>query len=83
MDLERDRAGLRIGERLRLRARGDLLGGLRARLGGELNGKKKENFSCKTQSIATKTYVKSPLTTKCTRFTSASPRTSYNSTIDL
>lgn len=35
MDLERDRAGLRIGERLRLRARGDLLGGLRARLGGE------------------------------------------------
>lgn len=33
-DLERDRRGLRIGERLRLRS-GDLLGGLRARLGGE------------------------------------------------
>lgn len=33
-DLERERKGLRIGERLRLRS-GDLLGGLRARLGGE------------------------------------------------
>lgn len=35
-DLERERADLRIGERLRLRPTGDLLGGLRARLGGEL-----------------------------------------------
>lgn len=35
IDLERDRPGLRIGERLRLRS-GDLLGGgLRGRLGGE------------------------------------------------
>lgn len=34
IDLERERAGLRIGERLRLRI-GDLLGGLRGRLGGE------------------------------------------------
>lgn len=33
-DLERDRAILRTGERLRLRPTGDLLGGLRARLGG-------------------------------------------------
>lgn len=33
-DLEFERAGLRIGERLRLRPMGDLLGGLRARLGG-------------------------------------------------
>lgn len=32
-DLERERAGRRIGERLRLRS-GDLLGGLRARRGG-------------------------------------------------
>ena len=36
IDLERERTGLRIGERLRLRLKGDLLGGLRARLGGEL-----------------------------------------------
>lgn len=35
-DLERDRADLRIGERLRLRPIGDLLEGLRARLGDEL-----------------------------------------------
>lgn len=34
-DLEPDLTGLRIGERLRLRLIGDLLGGLRARLGGE------------------------------------------------
>ena len=33
-DLERDRAILRTRERLRLRPTGDLLGGLRARLGG-------------------------------------------------
>ena len=39
-DLERERAGLRIGERLR-RRRGDRLGGLRALLGGELP--KREN----------------------------------------
>lgn len=32
-DLERDRIGRRIGERLRLRM-GDLLGGVRPRLGG-------------------------------------------------
>ena len=36
-DLERERAGLRIGERLQRRTGGDLLGGLRARLGGELD----------------------------------------------
>ena len=36
IDLEREQAGLRIGERLRLRMKGGLLGGLRARLGGEL-----------------------------------------------
>lgn len=36
-DLERERTGLRIGERLRRRPMGDLLGGLRARLGGELH----------------------------------------------
>lgn len=36
IDLEPDLTGLRIGERLRLRPIGDLLGGLRARLGGEL-----------------------------------------------
>lgn len=35
-DIERERAGLRTGERLRRRG-GDLLGGLRARLGGELD----------------------------------------------
>lgn len=33
MDLERERPGLRIGDRLRLRI-GDLLGGLRSLLGG-------------------------------------------------
>lgn len=33
-DLERERAGLRMGERVRLRS-GDLLGGLRALLGGD------------------------------------------------
>lgn len=38
IDLDRDLAGLRIGERLRLRS-GDLLGGLRGRLGGELRWK--------------------------------------------
>lgn len=37
VDLERERAGLRTGERLRLRLIGDRLGGLRARLGGELS----------------------------------------------
>lgn len=38
IDLEGERTGLRIGERerLRLRLKGDLLGGLRARLRGEL-----------------------------------------------
>lgn len=35
MDLERERTGLRIGDRLRLRI-GDLLGGLRSLLGGDL-----------------------------------------------
>ena len=35
-EIDLERAGLRIGERLRLRLKGDLLGGLRARLGGEL-----------------------------------------------
>lgn len=35
IDLERERAGLRKGERLRLRIGGDLLGGLRALLGGD------------------------------------------------
>lgn len=33
IDLERERIGLRIGERVRLRGIGDLLGGLRTRLG--------------------------------------------------
>lgn len=33
IDLERERIGLRIGERVRLRGTGDLLSGLRARLG--------------------------------------------------
>lgn len=36
-DIEREWAGLRTGERLRRRGGGDLLGGLRARLGGDLN----------------------------------------------
>jgi len=40
-DLDRERADLRIGERVRLRPIGDLLGGLRARLGG---GDLEENF---------------------------------------
>ena len=48
IDLERDRGGLRIGERLRLRLSGDLLGGLRGRLGGDLRGEK---------NIYTYTYV--------------------------
>lgn len=39
-DLERERPGRRIGERLRLRC-GDLLGGLRARLAGELSLREK------------------------------------------
>lgn len=41
IDLDRDRASLRLGDRLRLRLIGDLLGGLRTRLGGErrLGGK--------------------------------------------
>lgn len=38
IDLECERIGLRIGERVRLRGTGDLLGGLRARL-GELHKK--------------------------------------------
>jgi len=41
-DLDRERADLRIGERVRLRPIGDLLGGLRARLGG---GDLEENIS--------------------------------------
>lgn len=36
-DREGERAGLLIGERLRRRPTGDLLGGLRGRLGGELH----------------------------------------------
>ena len=39
-DLERERAGLRTGERLRRRGGGDLLGGLLTRLGGDLEQNK-------------------------------------------
>ena len=35
-DLEQERASLRIGDRLRRRGGGDRLGGLLARLGGDL-----------------------------------------------
>ena len=38
-DLDRERAGLRIGERLRRRGGGDRLGGLLARLSGDLKRK--------------------------------------------
>lgn len=43
-DLDRERADLRIGERERLRPIGDLLGGLRARLGGGDLEKKQNHF---------------------------------------
>lgn len=39
-DLERERPSLRIGERLRRRGGGDLLGGLLTRLGGDLRIRK-------------------------------------------
>lgn len=49
-DLERERADLRIGERVRLRPIGDLLGGLRGRLGGDLEGNihflKRQSIEC-------------------------------------
>jgi len=54
-DLERERADLRIGERVRLRPIGDLLGGLRGRLGGDLQ----ENIHfLKGQSTACTIYCK-------------------------